>query len=346
MQNMHALVQGVDLNLLATLGVLVSEGNVTRAAVKLGLSQSAMSHRLARLRELFDDPLLVATGDGMVPTARALQLAEPLARGLLEFEAALRSEAEFDPLTSTRQFTAACVDFGDFLVLPALLAQIRERAPNIVLSLVRTPPGLADLLERGVIDVAITGGGPHLTGAGLLQRSVINGSFASAVRADHPGVGERLDLTTFLRLPHLLISPSGEGPGIVDGALARLGKQRHVAARVASFAAAPFVAARSDLVLTAPLAVLEEAAQLVPLRIFEPPLSLPRDDALMVWHERWQQDPGHRWLREINVEVMAKLSTPVPERPFEPGEERGAARPRDLISTPKPKPKSKPKRRG
>ena len=308
MQDMHpGSPPEVDLNLLASLAVLVRHCSVTRAAKELGLSQSAMSHRLARLRELFGDPLLVTGAEGMVPTARALQLALPISSGLREFETALRSQPDFDPATSSRRFVVASSDFGDFVVLPPCLARLRAEAPGTSTTLRRPSPDLPQLLERGVVDVAVLGGrAPEV--AGLRQRRALVGAFACAVRADHPQVGEALDLETFVALPHLLISPTGEGQGLVDLALAELGRQRRVVARVASFVAAPFVAARSDLVLTAPVGILEAAALYAPLRLFVPPVKLPSDGATMLWHERWQRDAAHRWLREMMSEVMTELS--------------------------------------
>lgn len=307
-----------DLNLLASLAVLVREGNVTRAARALGISQPAMSHRLARLRERFDDPLLLPSGAGMQPTARALQLVEPVARGLLEFDAALRSEARFDPRTSTRRFTIACADFGDFVVLPRALSRLHAEAPEIEVRMSRPGPELERELERGLIDVAVLGN-PCLPAANFRQRRVLDGRFATTVRADHPAVGPRMDLDTFVALPHLAIAPSSESDfgGAIDDALARVGQTRRVAVRVPSYSTATLLASRSDLVLTAPVGVILEATRFVSLRVFDPPLPIPPSDVRMVWHERWQREPGHAWLRATLAEVMTGLHRY--EEPFEPG---------------------------
>ncbi|MFV8751572.1 LysR family transcriptional regulator [Nannocystaceae bacterium ST9] len=303
MQEMH--VHGFDLNLLATLEVLVDEGNVTRAAERLGLSQSALSHRLARLREVFGDPLLVAGRNGMVATVRANELLVSIRRGLHEFESALRLDPHFDPASSTRRFVVASSDFGEFVVLPAVLERLREQAPQIELVMVGPTGDLAEQLERGTVDLAI--GLTLAQSAGLRQRRVLGGEFAVTVRAGHPRVAGTLDLATYLALPHLLISPSGRGPGIVDTVLATRGLTRRVVARVRNFTAAPFVIARSDMVLTGPRRLLEYAATFAPLQVFDPPLELPVVDATMIWHERWQQDSGHTWLRELAATIMAEI---------------------------------------
>ncbi|MEZ4470296.1 MAG: LysR substrate-binding domain-containing protein, partial [bacterium] len=158
-------------------------------------------------------------------------------------------------------------------------------------------------LASGAVDVAIGVVAPEAVG--LLRLVLLRERFVCLVRTDHPEVGDRLDLETFCRLPHALISPSGRGGGVVDEALARLGRRRRIALRIRFFLAAPFALARSDLILTAPSRLAHELAATLPLRVVEPPLELPAFDLCLFFHERQRDDPGHRWLREL---VQASLA--------------------------------------
>lgn len=288
----------IDLNLLHALDVLLQERNVTRAAVRLGLTQSAMSHRLKRLRELLDDPLLVPGRGGLVATVRAHQLGHALRCALEDLRGALVRRDRFDPATSERTFVVVTTDFAELEILPRVLQVTSREAPRIC-TVMREPwPGMIPALERGEVDLVV---GPSLpVQPGLVQRRVAEDDFACCVRADHPRVRRRLDLAGYVELRHLVITPTG-GDGIspVDTALAERSLRRKVALRVPHFIGAPFIIARSDLLLTAPRSLLAHAADLLPLRLFEPPLPLPPIRSVMTWHERASDDPGHAWLREL-----------------------------------------------
>jgi DNA-binding transcriptional LysR family regulator len=174
-------------------------------------------------------------------------------------------------------------------------------------------PGLLDALERGTADLVV---GPQLTAPGLIQRKVGEDGFASAVRRDHPRVGRQLDLDTFVSLRHLVIDPVGTGGvSAVDTALTERGRVRDVAMRIPHFVGAPFITARSDLLLTAPWALLNHAAQLLPLRLFEPPLELPVQRTFMTWHERATEDPAHAFLREVAARCTAAVLSRPSKRP-------------------------------
>lgn len=288
----------IDLNLVHALDVLLRERNVTRAAAQLGLTQSAMSHRLKRLRELLEDPLLVPGRGGLVATARAQQLGHGLRCALEDLRGALSRREHFDPATSERTFVVVTTDFAEFEILPRVLQVTTREAPRIC-TVMREPwPGMVAALERGEVDLVI---GPSLSPQpGLVQRRVGEDDFASCVRVDHPRLRRRLDLETYVELRHLVITPTG-GDGIspVDEALAARSLRRKVAMRVPHFVGAPFIVARSDLLLTAPRSLLVHAAELLPLRLFDPPLPLPTVRTVMTWHERVGDDPGHAYLREL-----------------------------------------------
>jgi DNA-binding transcriptional LysR family regulator len=288
---------GINLNLLVTLDALLTEGGVTKAATRLGVTQSAVSHSLRQLRELLGDPLFVRGRGGLVPTPYAERLALPLRRGLTELRRALTDDGGFDPATSRRRFTLASGDAFAVMLLPGLLAGLRAGSPGIDLDVVPTDRTTAALLENGLVDAAV--GVSFADAPGLRQRKLFEEGFACLARAGHPDIPPAgLDLDTWCALPHALISPSGEGQGVVDAALARLGRQRRVALRVRYFLAAPLLIAESDLVLTLPRRVAASFAGAFGLRVYAPPVALPSFTVHLAWHERYDADPGLRWFRE------------------------------------------------
>jgi DNA-binding transcriptional LysR family regulator len=297
----------IDLNLLVALDALLAEGNVTRAAERLGLSQPAMSHALNRLRALLDDPILVRTPRGMVPTPRAEELAPAIRVALDDIDRALRGSPPFDPSTSTRCFTIAAVDHGELVILPPLLARIAAEAPGIDL-LVR-PLRLDEIeeeLESGAVDLAFGVLYPGDNFATFRQR-LFHESFVCLVRADHPKVGETLSIEEFVALDHALVGPRGRPGGFVDSELTKRGLSRRVALMVPHFLVAPMILAKSDLILTAPGRIARAFAAILPLRIVPTPFELKGFDVSQLWHERQNHDPAHAWLRGLIVEVCRTL---------------------------------------
>lgn len=293
----------LSVHQLRVLLMLLEERSVSRAARRLGVTQPAVSHSLRALRAHLDDPLLVAGARGMVLTARAEALTGPLRRTVRELETLLGGGAAFDPAQTRRAFVLAMWDAPTLTLLPGLLARVRDEAPGIDLD-VRPVPlgGGAAGLEDGTLDLAIEVRPADVPG--LRQRSLGTDAFACVVRADHPDVGDTLDLDTWLRLPHALISPQGEGSSVVDRRLAERGLSRRTSLKIRYFLAAPLVVAQSDLVLTAPRSLAERFATMAPLRVLEPPIPLPPFTSYLVWHARAELDPAHRWLREAVAGVM------------------------------------------
>jgi DNA-binding transcriptional LysR family regulator len=297
----------IDLNLLVALDVLLDERNVTRAAARLGITQSAMSHRLRRLRELLGDPVLVSGAAGMVETPRARRLGLSVRRGLEEIRAALHSAESFDPATSRRTFTVVSTDFSSIAILPRVLEHITGHAPMVVTHMREPWPGVIDGLERGEVDLIMGPAMPERVG--LVQRKVASEGWMCAVRRDHPELKRKLDLATFCALHHLAITPGGNPAALsmVDDALAERGLARHITMRVPHFLGAPFIIARSDLIVTAPRSLLVHAADVLPLRLLEPPIPLPPARAIMTWHERSTSDPAHAWLRELSARCTREV---------------------------------------
>jgi DNA-binding transcriptional LysR family regulator len=300
----------IDLNLLRVLDVLLEERGVTRAAVRLGMTQSAVSHALSRLRTSLGDPLLVRTPQGMIPTARAETLAGPLHAALAGVERALTDgEARFDPKTTKRTFTISTADYAGFVLLPRLAARLEQEAPNIDLVILPSTNEPIEPLENGALDLCI--GLKKHARAGIRLQHLLEDRFVTIVRKDHPAVsrGRRMTLDTYVELSHILISPHGRGRvrGFVDEALAEHNRTRRVALVLPHFLVAPHVVAETDLVLTVTKRVADRFAEFANLRLLEPPLEIPGFDLHQLWHERLHEDPAHAWLRRTIAEVAKKI---------------------------------------
>jgi DNA-binding transcriptional LysR family regulator len=312
-----AELSGIDLNLVVLFDAVAREGNVTRAAERLGVTQSALSHALRRLRKLVGDPLFVRGSGGMVLTPRAGALVVPLRSALVTLGRALSEPEPFAPGSARRAFRIATPDLFDVLVLPPLLERIRSEAPGIDVTIVPVDqPRLAERLETGDVDVAIvpreeapSRAAPAPAEGGLVRRTLFRDRLVCLIRGEHPllvgSPGRRsrrkrsLPMDDYVRLSHLLVSPSGEGPGPVDRALAERGLARRIALRIPHFYSALAIVARSDLVLTAPTALARLAAKKPKVVTLSPPLRLPGHSVDLVWHERFSKDPAHAWLREL-----------------------------------------------
>ena len=322
-------LSNVNLNLLVALDALLSTRSVSEAARRLHVTTSAMSHSLAALRGLFEDPLLVRVAGRMALTPHAESLREPLARVLGGVTMLLEGTREFEPSRAERRFVIAAPDFFATLILPRVMSVLAEEAPGIELSIVPSARrGNAWFLENGEFDLAL--GAVVEDAPGIRRLELCTEGFSCAVRKDHPALGQTLSLDTYARLPHLVITlGDDEQPTWIDEALAKKGRSRHVAVRVRYFMAAPLVVSRTDLVLTAPAMLIDYFAKLVPLRVLKPPISLPTYPEEAYWHERYDADPAHRWLRQILVRVTAELGTGTrPERTRWSAEKKAANRSR------------------
>jgi DNA-binding transcriptional LysR family regulator len=307
MKRMH--LTETNLKLFLVLDAVMAERSVTRAAARLGVTQPAVSHALNRLRSLYRDPLLVRDRDGMVPTPLAIDLIAPLRLGLAELERVLNRDVGFDPASSTRVFSLATVDYPEITGLPLLLERLRKDAPGVDIRVRPLGPGLAEALAAGQLDTVLAGGEVEQILAldrGLMRSLICSDPFVCIARKGHPALkGKRLDLETYLSLPHALVSTAGRDSGMIDAVLAKKKKQRRIAATVAHFVGAPHLVASSDLIATVPRAIAEYGARTLPIEIHAPPLDLPRGDAFLWWHQRFHNDPGHRWWRKALLDAFA-----------------------------------------
>jgi len=294
----------LDLKLLKALDVLLEERHVTRAAARLSLTQPALSGMLLRLRDSFDDPLFVRAQRGIVPTQRALDLAQPIKRILAEIDAMLQPAA-FAPATSSMTVTIAATDYALRAIAVPLLTALRQQAPHVRVALVPVVDGQVQAqLERGEIDLALVT--PAATAPDLHARQLFVENYVCVMRKDHHAAGPALSLDAFCALDHALVSyAGGHFSGVTDIALAQLGRQRHVALSVQSFLILPEILRASELIAVVPRRLVAATDGLV---ISAPPLAIPGFTKVMTWHERTHGDPGHRWLRELLVATCAEAA--------------------------------------
>jgi len=294
----------IDLNLLVVLRALLSERHVTRAATRVGLSQSATSHALSRLRELYADPLLVRSASGLQLTPRAVRLLPTLERGLSDLQSAINSEPVFEPQTARQTFSIGMADYAQAVLMGPLLRSVAGSAPHVDLSVV-TFPNLNELIESGSLDLGLVVGGTEPRG--LSVRRTFEDDFVCMVRRDHPKVKKKLSLEQYLELRHVVVAPTGTPGSVVDTELARRGLERRVALRVSSFLTAPVVVCETDFISTMPRRLARQLAQIYPLRLLPPPLPLPHFSFMLIWHPRLAHDPAQHWLRDVVSQVCSSL---------------------------------------
>jgi DNA-binding transcriptional LysR family regulator len=292
-------MQKPDLNLLPIAFALYDELSVSRAAQVLGMSQSAVSMALRRMRTIFNDPLFIRTPTGVTPTPRAHALVRAT-RSLVErLQEDLLTEDPFDPALSTRTISIALSDVGEMVFLPKLLERFRARAPRCAIRSVSMPPAqLAHGFEKGEIDLAV-GYFPDLTKHNFLQRRLFTHHFACLMRAGHPLRAKRLTLKDFLAMEHAVVHAEGRTQEIFERFLERKRIRRKVMLHTPHFLSIPIVVARSDLVATVPHALATYFARLSPdLAVAMPPLDIAGFDLKQHWHRKFHNDPRNKWLRE------------------------------------------------
>jgi len=286
----------LDLNLLVTLDALLSELNVTRAARLLNLAQPTVSLQLGRLRQLLDDPLLLPGSRGMVPTARADELREPLRHALAALDTALAPTAPFDPAQATQTWRLAVSDYAASALIWPALASLRAQAPGTRLAvLAKRPDALSADLEGDRLDLAF-----HTREEApprLRQRSMIHERYVLVMRRGHPALAQPMTLDHLCTLEHVVMSPDGGGfVANTDRALAERGFTRRVVLSVPNFSSLVDALTQSDLVAMAPERLVRGQRGLV---VQEPPLAVPGFEMLMLWPERLHRDPAHVWLRQL-----------------------------------------------
>lgn len=298
-------LRDIDLNLLVVFHEVFRERQISSAARRLKVTQSAVSNALARLRRSVGDELFVRTTDGMQPTPYAERMAEQVAAALAQLEQALRPERAFDPATSRRRFTVAMTDVGEMYFMPRLIAACAQLAPRVDIASARA--GQVDLrtdMESGRVDLAI--GAFEDAPKVLYQRRLFQQSCVTLFRRGHPLSGETLTVERLGEARHLVVTSMESPYDAINQALARAGIDLAASFSVPHFAAVPYIVSTTELVATVPQKLAERAAGPFQLEAATSPLKLAALQTNMFWHRRYHQDEGSRWLRALIAEHFAE----------------------------------------
>ena len=290
---MSAPLEQMNLNLLLSLDALLAEQNVTRAAQKLGVTQSAMSRNLASLRTLLNDELLVRVGNSMRPTPYALSIQSDLRRNLADLRRLVRTGGAFDPAIAEGTLRVAAPGHMGALVAPELVERIQRDAPGLRLRIEQLDAArIVHAIQDGV-DLAL---GPMLDLGSAVERTFLyHDGFACLVSSNHPDVpGDAIDLETYLRCSHVVISPTGRGGTLVDDHLG--GRTRRILAEVESFLLAPAIVASTQLVLTAPRSALLAVERELAVKVVTAPFELPALEIAAYWDPSRSDDARVRWI--------------------------------------------------
>ena len=303
----------VDLNLLTMLDVLVEQRSVSAAAECLGLSQSAASHALQRLRRLLNDDVLVRSGGTMQPTRAALRLMKTIRPALAQIDAALNEKSDFDPATSTRNFVLRISEYVAPTLLTPLCTLLRRTAPNVRLAVLPVGTRQEHGIEPGEIQLRAEGG--RRTSARPTSRTLFEDEFAVVMAATHPAANKPLTLDCYVSLPHLKVTADAVGTNMIDEALEQLGQRRNIVMSVPSWFEMRRVVLGTDLIAVVPRHWIADAAFAAGCVYRDLPIDGIALSVELIWHARDVEDSGINWL----CEIVATLLTAFLPKPIYPG---------------------------
>ncbi|WP_151448685.1 LysR family transcriptional regulator [Lacisediminimonas profundi] len=294
----------IDLNLLVVFDQLIHEKRVSAVAVKLGLTQPAVSNALSRLRKMLGDDLFLRTSRGMEPTPYASRLAEPIAYALGTIRDTLNLRSDFNPATSTRKFTLAVTDIGEIYLLPRLMTELARIAPGVTISTVRgTTANLRDEIEAGHVDLAI-GLLPQLK-SGYFQRRLFRQRYVCMFRKGHALDKGKITAAEFAEAQHVVVVAEGTGHAKVDESIQRKKITRNIVLTVPHFVAVGHILSTTDMVATVPERYASACIEPFGLRYVPHPLPLPEIGINLFWHAKFHKEPDNQWLRSLISDTFA-----------------------------------------
>ncbi|OON61172.1 hypothetical protein B0920_19850 [Massilia sp. KIM] len=299
--------RGVDLNVLLIFLALMRERSVTRAAARMFLGPSAVSMALRRLRELFDDPLLVRAKGGMEPTPRALELYPVVEAAIGRLHQVLFTPAQFDPSKLEKTFRFAAPDDLELALVPLILAHLRRASPKV--RLVVRPSDYRhalDSLDRDDCDLALTAM-PDQLESWHCHRVLHQESFLTLYDRTQLGLRGDLSLDDYVAHPHLLLSPLGHLHSPIDEQLRELGRSRTVLVSVAHFPLMPFLLRTTPSVVNMPATAARIYAKEFDLELSKAPIQVPTFDVALLWHVRKNADPAVQWFAGLVAQLVAQL---------------------------------------
>ena len=300
-------INSIDLNLMIAFNALISHRHVTKAGEAIGRSQPAMSNALARLRDLFQDQLLIKSGNHMKPTPRALEILPQVQIALNQLENAINGNIKFDPLNTKRDFTIAMVENAAFILLPLLTPYLFKNAPNININIIGvTNIRGTQLVEAERCDMAIDLL-PKNVSRQIKKLRLYRENFICMTRPAHPIFSMRPSLNNYLSFKHIAVHPSEGSASSVDNALKSIGQSRRVAIKLPYSLIVNLMINGSDLIATLPKRNALFFAKEKNLPTLDVPFKIPGFDIYMLWHSRLNDDPAHKWLRTIIEEISANI---------------------------------------
>ena len=307
----QALFDKIDLHLIRVLHTVLTERSVSRAAMKLGMYQPAVSASLKRLRELAGDPLLVRSGAGMVPTDAGLRMIDPSASILRAAEMLFSDARGFEPHTSATTFRVAAADYLDPQFLPQLVAQVKAQAPlsQIEIHPLSAASDYHAQLAQGEVDVVV--GNWLKPPEELHLGKLFSDEIVCLVARDHPAARRGWTQEDWLEAEHIAPTPAFPGArGVIDEYLEGQGLRRNITARCPHFGLIPHMVASSLLVLTTGRQFCERFTDHLPVQVMPCPVEFPQLVYYQLWHERTHASAAGRWLRERVRQVAASLKQP------------------------------------
>ncbi|MGV3003029.1 LysR family transcriptional regulator [Vibrio sp.] len=293
----------VDLNLLVALQALIRTKSVTKAALQLNITQSAMSRTLQRLRHQFGDPLFVRTKGGLLPTERTIEMSTSL-DCLLQHAETLLNPADFEPKQANTHFTLMMSDFFAQVFMPPVYKTLFEQAPGVSLTCLNRQPDMMEKLSLGEADLSFSSD-VQKPQADIYAQALGPDRLVTMMRKGHPLANQPLTLDAYCNSTHALITMGGDRAGAIDLALAKIGRKRNVVLRMPHFTAAPYAIEQSDLLLTLPGCLARKMAEHLEVVVMDAPVDTSTYQYHMVWHARQHNNLAHRWLR---TEVQKVLS--------------------------------------
>ena len=298
-------VADIDLNLLVVFHQLYQLRHVSLVARRLGLSQPTVSNALARLRKTFGDELFVRTAHGMQPTPGADRIAEPVGQALASVSAALNLEEPFDAASSERRFVIAMTDVGEILFMPRLVECCARLAPHVGISSVRASAvDWQQQMEAGRIDLAL--GAFTDVAERFFHRRLFSQNYVTMFRRGHPFSQRKVSLKEFLSARHLFVDSRESPYDQINARLEKAGVTRSVQFQVPHFTAVPYIISSTDMVVTVPSKLAQQACGPFSLDYTAPPLRLPALHTHVFWHRRFHQDSGNQWLRSLIAECFVE----------------------------------------
>ena len=294
-----------DLNLLLIFEALISECHVSRAAQKVFLSQSAMSHALNRLRDQLDDPLLVRTEKGLQPTQKALAMLPQVRSALELIERTIQPEQDFNPATSDRTFHIACTDYFEAVILPSFVQHIQKVAPEVKVEVqMITEDGSKDPLEQRKADIVIGLDATQTLPSHLISEPWLSEDVVCLCSNSHPTYKNKLTQKEYENASHVVFSDvTSDTSNRIDHWLEKKGKRRQHIARTMNYTAAAKIVTKTDSIMTLPHHMALMFTDMLPVKILQPPKNIPNIEMNMVTHPLFNTDPAIVWLKQVLKDV-------------------------------------------